>query len=419
MWVGQAPNDATYSPQQNTTPDPVGVAKENCKPPIANEGKGPEDDFNVLALDDLDLHSMSAQVVTNAEIYVRNMLCARAGLACWSPRPRKPFTGERGVVPGDVGTYDLTDGFKTIFNIWRDEALLKRINTSGLQSCKLPPNDTMFHLDELKEGATIVSGTSSNVHESEDGRITSFEFHCTSEQGAVFASTSSADLEELVHPIALRDFLVQYAGIIYQHANAVRRVADEDSLYIVSGCIKSDSWALAAYKEPAQAPHDVLKLVRKATANRVDQIPTYMWTLRGTAEARSDSTSTPVTSERHQKKDQCLFLRGFKLCFSKDFRLRLKDPPLKFDHDPDSKDATDSNPEGPDTSQGGHGQGRSDSANSKNNESQGSGTSSAKPPSSSRNLSLEIGIRIYSFPPSSDKVWSVTAFWMSIDYDSR
>jgi hypothetical protein len=30
---------------------------------------------------------------------------------------------------------------------------------------------------------------------------------------------------------------------------------------------------------------------------------------------------------RYQRKDQCLFLRGFKLCLSKDFRHRLKDSP--------------------------------------------------------------------------------------------
>jgi hypothetical protein len=123
---------------------------------------------------------MQAQVVTNAEIYVRNMLCARAGLACWSPRPRKPFTGERGVVPGDVGTYDLTDGFKTIFNIWQDEALLKRMNILGIQSCELPLNDATFHIDELREGATIVSGTSSNVHESQDGQYVHSHLHRTS-----------------------------------------------------------------------------------------------------------------------------------------------------------------------------------------------------------------------------------------------
>jgi hypothetical protein len=248
--------------------------------------------------------------------------------------------------------------------------------------------------------------------DSPNERITSFEFHCTSEQGAVLACTSSADLEELVHPVALRDFLVQHAGIIYQHANDVRRVADEDSLYIVSGCIKSDSWALAAYRDPAQAPHDVLKLVRKVTGNRADQIPTYMWTHRGTAEARSDSTSTPMTLERYQRKDQCLFLRGFKLCLSKDFRHRLKDAPPEFGHDSNLKDAAGPGPEGPDTSQGGHGQGRGDDASSRRNESQGSGTSTsgANLPSSSRNFSLETGVQISSFPPSPEKVWFATTF---------
>jgi hypothetical protein len=75
-----------------------------------------------------------------------------------------------------VGTYDLTDGFKPIFNIWKDsEALRERMNASSdMKSFKLPPKETTFHLDELEEGATIVSGTSSNVDESQDGQYVKF-----------------------------------------------------------------------------------------------------------------------------------------------------------------------------------------------------------------------------------------------------
>jgi hypothetical protein len=219
----------------------------------------------------------------------------------------------------------------------------------------------------------------------------------------VLACTSSADLEELVHPIPLRDFLVQNAGIIYQHANSVRRVADEDSLYIISGCIKSDSWALAAYKNPAPATDDVLKLVRKTTENQILQTPQFFWTHRGTAEAHSGFTSIPPTSERHQRKDQCLFLRGFKMVFSPDFRSRLKDSPFKFD----SRGAGGPNPKGPDNTHGGPDeQGRGKDSNSKGNKSGEEGPSSANPPrpSGSRNHSLAGGIHVDPFPPLSETV---------------
>jgi hypothetical protein len=138
-----------------------------------------------------------------------------------------------------------------------------------------------------------------------------FEFHFESEQGAVLACPTSADLEELVHPIALRDFLVQHAGAVYEHARAhsTRPLGDEESLYIVSGCIRSDTWALAAFNSQAEPSNNVLRLEK----NRAGNVPAYIWTQRGTAEARSGSTSVPESSERHRRKDQCLFLRGFKL----------------------------------------------------------------------------------------------------------
>jgi hypothetical protein len=120
-------------------------------------------------LDDFDLQSLQGQEITNAEIYVRGMLRCRKGLACWHPRPRQPFVGEGGVVPGDVGTFDLTDGFKKIFNIWEDDAFLRRLGMPGVES-QLPPKNAALHLDELVGGHTIVNGSSSKVSESQAGR---------------------------------------------------------------------------------------------------------------------------------------------------------------------------------------------------------------------------------------------------------
>ena len=121
-----------------------------------------------------------------------------------------------------------------------------------------------------------------------------------------------------------------HAGAVYLHANSVRRIAEEDSLYIVSGCIKNDSWGLAAWQDVMEAPHDLMKLVRKtARGHEDDQVPGYTWTHRGMSEAQSGSTYAATSAERRRRKDQCLFLRGFKLSFSRDFRSRLDD--MSFD----------------------------------------------------------------------------------------
>jgi hypothetical protein len=134
--------------------------------------------------------------------------------------------------------------------------------------------------------------------------------------------TTSADLEQLADVAALRDCLVQHAGAVYQHANAIRRVADDESLYVVSGCIKNDSWALAAYQEPTEPSGEILELARRnMSSHEATRAPTYDW-LSWMGEARFGSNSEKV-GESYKGKDQSIFLRGFKLAFSRECRARL------------------------------------------------------------------------------------------------
>jgi hypothetical protein len=72
--------------------------------------------------------------------------------------------GKKGIVPGDVGTFDLTRGFKKIFNIWEDESL------PDVARCQLPQRECTTHTDEFAEGHTIVSGTSSKACRSTDDK---------------------------------------------------------------------------------------------------------------------------------------------------------------------------------------------------------------------------------------------------------
>jgi hypothetical protein len=149
----------------------------------------------------------------------------------------------------------------------------------------------------------------------------------------VLACTSSADLEELADPVALQEFIIQHAGLLYQHANSIQRLADKDSLYIITGCIKSDSWAIAAYNEMMEASPELLRLKRDVSSGS-QLAPDYTWTHRGMAEARfgSNSMTTQSTQDGHGK-DQALFLRGFKLALSNTFRSHLKGSLLKLGSD--------------------------------------------------------------------------------------
>jgi hypothetical protein len=96
------------------------------------------------------------------------MLKSGKGLACWKPRPRKPNSGPRGTVPGDVGTFSAEGGFKKTFNIWDDEELLRGVaSVSGSPPFRLPPQRVVFDPKEIPQGNTIADGASSHTMFSE------------------------------------------------------------------------------------------------------------------------------------------------------------------------------------------------------------------------------------------------------------
>ncbi|RXW17707.1 hypothetical protein EST38_g8147 [Candolleomyces aberdarensis] len=289
-----------------------GGNNEDAQPHNRPEKSQHDSGYNVSSMSELELRSIQSQVTTNAEIYTRSMLCCNEGLPCWRPQPRKPI-GLRGIVPGDVGTFDLTHGFRKIFNLWEDES------AGGWD---LPAKEIVC-IDHFAEGHTIASGASSKIRRSEDGKyIQVFEFQCNTEKGAVLACTTSADVEELNDTIALRDFLIQHAGVVYQRATSLRRLAEEESLYIISGSIKSDGWGLAAY-QGATSGEGLILSKRHVGDGDPKGVQMYEWTDRGTAEARFGLNST-IEAGQYEGKNQSLFLRGFKLAFSPTFRARMR-----------------------------------------------------------------------------------------------
>jgi hypothetical protein len=79
-------------------------------------------------------------------------------LVCFVGTPS--LVARQETVPGDVGTFDLMDGFIKIFNIWEDETF----------AYQLPPNECITRPNHISEGNTVVSGISAKACRSEDGR---------------------------------------------------------------------------------------------------------------------------------------------------------------------------------------------------------------------------------------------------------
>ncbi|RXW17689.1 hypothetical protein EST38_g8167 [Candolleomyces aberdarensis] len=297
------------------------------------------DGISVSSAEDIDISPSQTLGATRAEVYIRSMLTSGKGLASWQPRPRKPHSGERGVLPGDVGTFSSSGGFKKIFNFQEDEAVIRSSKIFG-EGYRPPRMDVVTIEEELSVGDTIVKGTSAITEYASNGGIASCEFRMLEPQGAVLALTSSADLEELANRIELRDFIINNAVSTYKYANTIRKLDHDESLYIVTGCIKSDSWALAAYNDLVDPRDDVLRLVRTGAPGLN---PTFGWTSRGRAEARSGSSSTR-TRGTASVKDQCLFLQGFKIAFSAGFRSRNSDDLTSYGDSADPDGASDRGP---------------------------------------------------------------------------
>ncbi|KAJ3520890.1 hypothetical protein NMY22_g12543 [Coprinellus aureogranulatus] len=280
-------------------------------------------DVTVSSIDEPDDWAMKPPKMTTPDVYVSRMLKSGKGLACWQPRPRKPNGDEfaYGTIPGDVGTFTSEGGFKKIFNIWDDDLSVRKtakISDAGA-GYQLPPRSIIISRSALGEGDTVVQGATAKTLYGDDNKtIACFEFRCRAQQGAILAVTSPAKLEELADHTRLKDHIFQHADLIYRHADKAYRLADDEPLYIITGCIKSESWALAAFNDSATLPGDTITLMKMG--HHYDQ---YAWTDRGTAEAYVGRTNSSGM------KNQNLFLRGFKLAFSRQFlhRMRAGRPP--------------------------------------------------------------------------------------------
>lgn len=109
---------------------------------------------------------MEPSKITIPHVYIRSMLTSGRGLASWNPRPRKP-AGERGLVPGDVGTFHVVRGLKKLFNLFEDAESIRAARLSAMNYT--PPDMTIVtHEEELTPGQPIVVGVSTDTQYMDD-----------------------------------------------------------------------------------------------------------------------------------------------------------------------------------------------------------------------------------------------------------
>lgn len=188
---------------------------------------------------------------------------------------------------------------------------------------------------------------------------------------------------------SLRGFLVQNAGDIYLRAIKSGSLDNDKSLYVVTGCIKTDSWALAASRREKLG--QVLRLSKLCPEdNSTSEGRIYDWTDRSSSTEARVWPNNEMEVEATEGKNQTLFLQGFKLDFSPAFRARMNGvrqavPEVK----PPSGDRRIDE-------LGGQGDGSSSRGQSSLRDTTSAGSGS--PNSTTRNASSSNDIQVYSFP---------------------
>jgi hypothetical protein len=123
----------------------------------------------------------------------------------------------------------------------------------------------------------------------------------------------------------MQQYIVQHAHAIYRHAK--NWLGENESLYVITGCVKSESWAIAAYNRQMDRGHNILRLAPGTNADSEHQ-----WTAQGSA-----CSAHSGRSDQQGVRDQSLFLQGFKIALSARLRSQVEGPDMG-DHGPSQSD---------------------------------------------------------------------------------
>ncbi|KAH6867533.1 hypothetical protein BKA70DRAFT_402199 [Coprinopsis sp. MPI-PUGE-AT-0042] len=265
---------------------------------------------NITPFDSSPLSLVRQCVSAEEEVYERSLLPKGQGFPVFNPPPL-----DKTVRVGDFGILGR-DGFESFGNLF-DPNDQQEFSISSPPQC-----DARRHPRRLREGQVVASGIEdARISIDNDQRTTNqFEFRFRETQGAALALTSNGELESLTPKSRnqLREYLCNHGTQLIRTLTRKHHLELGQSLYVVTGTINSDSWAIAVHTSPMQEPYDQMVLTRRGGNSGFD-IPTdeFTWTCRGKADARCGASSS-IDEEGGRVKDQCLFLRGFLLTPSPD-----------------------------------------------------------------------------------------------------
>ncbi|KAF9002748.1 hypothetical protein BDQ17DRAFT_1425702 [Cyathus striatus] len=267
------------------------------------------------------LEGSSQGTNSSCKIYMDCMLSHGYGFPLWLPELDLSLPAayrEIGVQIGDVGYITENGGFSFLFNVWQSRS-------NGINPPNLPES---FYLDNVAKVTakhqlfgpwnTICSGA---TNRSTTWQTRKVYFECYGTEGAILCTPRTTYLEELQNERALHDFIYTNGEHWYSYAvNQCGRPIRKDSLYFITGHVKTQSWGIATFDHHMPKPFNVLKFGSLSRWNglryRGDSCRTYVWKESRSATARSGPTDPSLSGGGIECDNQCLFVHGFKISLS-------------------------------------------------------------------------------------------------------
>ncbi|EDR00082.1 uncharacterized protein LACBIDRAFT_314820 [Laccaria bicolor S238N-H82] len=249
------------------------------------------------------------------KIYVEHMLPYRYGFPLWFPQPKSSLPIEyqkHGIDIGDVGLITADGSFEYLFNIWRprDDPLNPQDLPDDFDTFQRPLRRVSGQ-DVFDPCSALCSGAIKF-----DTNLDSCEFSlaCDCDQGAILCSPEGSYNEDLDNELDVESLILQSAESWYAYALRRGGRLARNQLYFVTGHMKTSSWGIATYDRFMPAPYNVLKFGKaKSPSSRA-----YVWKETGRATARTGPSLDPTLPRDQFRKNQTLFVRGFKIALSPD-----------------------------------------------------------------------------------------------------
>ncbi|KAF9473869.1 hypothetical protein BDN70DRAFT_816630 [Pholiota conissans] len=249
-----------------------------------------------------------------AESYTRSLMMTGHGFPLWYPGGDlgKPIEYlRRGIGIGDVGVLDRDGLFDFCFNIFLDA-------DDPIHSVLVPrefkPIEGGLHHSEIRSQShyfrpgTVIASKGITVARHSESPL-ELSFASTEQEGGIIVLPNGASREDMVKTERIHEYTKRHAPYWYQDVNGYGGVVHTNgSLFIVTGCDKTDNWAIASFPYYAGSK---TPLQLQYTHQPDFESP---WTDRSTARTSSyaPSTSKSLPDSKHQ----CIFVRGMRISLS-------------------------------------------------------------------------------------------------------